>query len=81
MAGAIIGATTMIIVSWAMILTEPWGPCRSRTTARASTMPAAPPAACTMRPMISICSDSASAHIRVPSRNNARPSSRIGRRP
>ena len=54
---------------------------RSRTIARASTMPAAPPIDCTTRAPISRSIDGASAQPRLPAMNAASPTSRTGRRP
>ena len=53
----------------------------SRTMARASTMPAAPPTACSSRAAISTWIEGASAAMRLAATNSAMPASSMGRRP
>ena len=75
------GAKVIAIVIIAMALAERSRSKTSRTIARPSTMPAQPPQASIVRPMISIGSDQANAHTTVPTRNNPSPEISTGRRP
>jgi hypothetical protein len=60
--GARIGATPMMSISEENTRTAEAPECRSRTTACATTMPAAPPKPCTKRSAVSVRTSGATAH-------------------